>query len=350
MARALVTGGSGFIGGHLVERLVERGDHVRCLVRGSSRTDRLLQLGVELITGDLSQRDALKKGVAGVDHVYHLAGLTYALRPQQLTETNVTGTRNVAMACAAAASPPTLVLVSSLAAAGASRAGAVRAEEDAPAPISHYGRSKRGAELAIEPFAGAVPTTVVRPGIVFGPGDPETLLMFRPIARFGVHFVPRYSPPRVSLIYVHDLIRVIIAAAEQGERLHPPAPSLPVLRSLDQPAPTAAGQGYYFACAGEYPDYRELGRMIGRAVGRDSVVMMYMPEPMLLLAAGASEAAGWVAGKPNIFNLDKVREATAAGWVASGAKARRDLRLQKSRDLSEQFHDTAIWYRSQGWF
>src|SRR5688500_834283 len=106
MANVLVTGASGFIGSHLAESLVHQGDRVRCLVRRSSPITRLQAIDVELVFGDVTDYAALQRGVQGMDVVYHVAGLTRAIRKSDLWEVNERGTANVAMACAQQETPP----------------------------------------------------------------------------------------------------------------------------------------------------------------------------------------------------------------------------------------------------
>src|ERR671924_966588 len=95
--RILVTGATGFTGGHLCESLAREGQHVRALVRKENRCSKLRRLGVELVTGDLRDLDSLKRAASGIDVVYHIAAL---FRPENVTrkemwESNVQGTKNM---------------------------------------------------------------------------------------------------------------------------------------------------------------------------------------------------------------------------------------------------------------
>src|SRR5690349_4385628 len=119
MARVLVTGATGFVGGHLVDALLERGDDVVCLTRSTANLTWLNRHPVEQIRGDLSDDRALRAAVEKVDVVYHVAGLIRALSEADFMEANAVGTRRLAEACATQANPPVFVYVSSLAAAGA---------------------------------------------------------------------------------------------------------------------------------------------------------------------------------------------------------------------------------------
>jgi nucleoside-diphosphate-sugar epimerase len=114
--------------------------------------------------------------------VYHLAGLVKAIQVRQLYQVNCQGVANVARACAAQITPPTLLVISSLAAMGPSSPQRPRLESDPPAPVSHYGRSKLAGEQAARQWARDAPITILRPPVVFGERDPATYEIFRPIA------------------------------------------------------------------------------------------------------------------------------------------------------------------------
>src|SRR5262245_61004025 len=118
MAAVLVTGATGFIGLHLVEALVRRGERVRCLVRRSSQVEPLKALGIELVSAGFDDQPALTAAVAGTEIVFHVAGLIRALRSSEFYRVNELGTARLAEACCAQREPPRLMLVSSIAAAG----------------------------------------------------------------------------------------------------------------------------------------------------------------------------------------------------------------------------------------
>ena len=138
---------------------------------------------------------------------------------------------------AAQSTPPVLIVVSSLAAVGPSSSGRPRREGDPPSPVSHYGRSKLAGENAARKFADRVPTTIVRPSVVFGDGDPATGELYRPIARWGVHVVPTWREHRLSLIHVDDLVSLLLLAAKSRK-----AVAGIVAAAVD------AGQGLLFRC------------------------------------------------------------------------------------------------------
>jgi nucleoside-diphosphate-sugar epimerase len=232
-----------------------------------------------------------------------------------------------------------LIVVSSVSAAGTARCGQVRTEKDPPAPISHYGRSKRAGERVVEQFAGHVPATIVRPGIVFGPRDRLVFKTFEPIARFAVHPVPGYlADPPLSIIHVLDLADLVIAAANRGTRI---VATKKKARDFEK--------GYYFAVADEHPSYLELGKRITKAVGRRRVYPFRLPEPMMWLSGLGSELISRLRGKPDIFNVDKVREAFAGSWACSSELAQQDLDWSTAGSLDERLAETADWYRRHNW-
>lgn len=338
MAKVLVTGANGFIGSHLAEMLVARGDEVSCLVRKTSSVDRLRPLHARLVYGDVTDRDTLPAAVAGNEIVYHVAGCTRALKVGQLYQVNEQGVRNVARTCAEQPTPPVLVTVSSLAAAGPAPDGQLRTEADPPAPVSQYGRSKRAGEQAAEEFAHRVPTTVVRPPIVLGEADRVGLEMFRMICRFGVHLVTKLGRDRFSVIHVADLATALILAAERGTRL-----------KADGTAAGSSSQGYYFAACDEHPTYADLGRMVAAALGRRRVLVVPSPPRMVWPVAAINEVMGRIRRRPLYLNFDKAREIRAGSWLCSPQAAKDDLRFSVAAPLAERLRQTARWYREEGW-
>jgi nucleoside-diphosphate-sugar epimerase len=338
MAHALITGASGFIGSTLARELVSRGSQVTCLVRKSSRLGRLADLQAPLAYGDVTDPESLRQPLAGTSVVYHLAGLNNALRTAELYRVNEQGVRNLLEAAAAQPQPPVVVLVSSLAAAGPAPWGRLRTDDDPICPVSHYGRSKRAGELVAEEFAGRLPITVIRPGIVFGEGDTMTFPIFRAAARTRIHFVPGYLPNRYSMLHVADFIEILIRAAQRGKRLTPQA-----CAGLSPAKP-----GYYFAACGEDPTYFEFGRLIFRAMRIRALAMPWATVVVWMVAA-INELYGQFRGRPMELGLDKAREATAGSWACSCQTTIDDLGFRSPPPLEERLRQTVAWYRDQGW-
>ncbi|MBI1902896.1 MAG: SDR family NAD(P)-dependent oxidoreductase [Planctomycetia bacterium] len=353
MSKILVTGATGFIGQHLARALVERGDEVTCLKRKTSRVEALEKLGVRLVEGDVTDAESLRPAVAGADIVFHLAGLTTAFHLAGFLRVNEQGTRNLLEACAARPTPPVVIHVSSIAAAGPSQGGQPRKEEDTAAPVSSYGRSKRAGEIAARKFADRVPLTIVRPPIIFGPGDRAVLEIFKPISRFGIHLIPGYRRNYLSLLYVADLVSGLLLAADRGQRVRSDRiHAVPV--GSDRIHAVAEGdksenQGYYYLAHDESPSYADLGRWIGRALGRRRTICVPTLMPIVWFTAATSDLWGRMRGRPAVFNVDKAREAAAGSWTCSAERAKRELGWSCAAGLPARLKETADWYRRERW-
>jgi nucleoside-diphosphate-sugar epimerase len=295
-------------------------------------------LGVRLAYGDVTDRNSLYDALADQAAAYHVAGRTRTLSVADLYRVNEQGVRNMAEACASLTQPPVLVIVSSLAAVGPAPEGRPRTETDPPAPVSHYGRSKRAGELAARKAAARLPITIVRPPIIFGPNDRASLEWFKGIKRFGVHLVPGWKQRTYSMIYAADLANLLILAAERGRRIVP-----------TEADPAMAAQGCYFADCGEYPTYAEMGRKIARALGRRRVLVWHMTMPVVWTATAIVEMIGRIRRRAHYVSFDKIREASAGNWICSGRKAAEELGFAVTASLDERLRQTARWYCQQGW-
>jgi dihydroflavonol-4-reductase len=266
--------------------------------------------------------------------VFHLAGLLKAVREADFVRVNAGGVASVAAACADRGERPVLIVVSSVAAAGPCVGDQPRVEGDSPEPVSAYGRSKLAGELAAARHAEEMEITIVRPPIVFGPGDRGMLEMFRPIAQSGLHVVPGREERRFSLIHVADLIALLLLAAEKGERLRPDG---------------EPGQGVYFGAAEHDPTYADLGQAMARALGKKRATVVHLPRPLVRVLGLCGDSLGRVRQRPGWVNSDKMAEALAGSWMCSSSKARAQLGWSPAATLSERLRETAKWYRQTGW-
>jgi len=332
MKKVLLTGGSGFIGSHLVRRLRQDNVAVRCLVRqNSSRT--LLQLfDVEYSVGELGDEESLRKAIDGCDTVFHAAGLVRAKNYHEFEIANRFGTENLARAAAQCESPPVFVYISSLAAAGHTKPGQPKRETDPTQPISKYGKSKLAGESALLPFANQMPCTIVRPCIVFGEADKMNLELFQTIKKLGICPIPGFTDKFYSWLHAADLSDLLVAAAQKGERL-----------GQNQPA----GTGIYFASSDEGRKLSEIGRLIARSLGKDRIWAARCPPMAVWTVSTFYEAKKFCTGKPQPYDWAKAWE-SLHHWTCSPEKARLQLGFAP-QPLEERINQTAQWFAENGW-
>jgi len=217
----LVTGGTGFVGSHLVRVLLERGEQVRCLVRSSSRRDNLEDLSVEFFTGDLRDLDSLKRAAHGCDTVYHCAAdyRLWCKNPADMYAANVKGTNNI-MQAAFDEGIQRVVYTSTVGCLGLNDNG-TPANEDRPVTIEdmigHYKRSKFLAEeLARDWSRRGLPVVIVNPSTPVGELDIKPTPTGKIIVDFLRGKMFGYVETGMNLIDVRDCAEGHVLAAEKG--------------------------------------------------------------------------------------------------------------------------------------
>lgn len=319
--RALVTGGTGFVGSHLLETLLRRGDTVRALVRSPAKAAGLGLDGVEWVRGDLDDPEALSRGAEGVDVVYHVAGLVMARNEAEFHEINEGGTRSLLEA--AAPYGPRLVLVSSLAAGGPTVPGRPLRGDEPPRPVTAYGRSKLAAEAAVR--AGPLPWTIIRPPAVYGPRDREMLRVFQ-AARTGFAPVFGEGDQELSLVFGPDLAQAIAAAGH---------------------APATAG-GVFYAAHPEVTTSERLVRRIGGVMGHP-VRVLKVPFTVGRALLHLTGAAARLADRPTILTADKGNELFQPAWTCDPAALTELTGWRAEHDLEAGAARSIAWYKEAGW-
>ena len=320
--RILLTGATGFIGHHVCRRLVERGDEVVALVRSP---DKVARLGpnVQVLKGDLSLFADPTTELPPVDVVVHLAGVVAAGAPAEYDAVNFAAVRSL-LDCVARQKwkPARLVFASSLAAAGPSSGDTELTELDPLRPIDPYGQAKARAEAAVReaPF----PTTSFRPPVVLGPGDDASLTLFRS-ARSGIGFRVAGTPQRLSFVDVRDLVEAILLMADDRR----------------------AESYCYYTSYPEPTDVRQLWSELGRAVGRD-VLVMPVPRGLLYVAMLFATLGAAVFRFKNQLDGKQYTQMIAPAFVCSSARLRSDLGWAPRHGLAECLANAAGGYRAAG--
>ena len=317
--RVLVTGASGFVGGHLARAFVEDGYTVRCGVRATSDTRTLDGLPVERVPLDLRHpENSLVGAVRDAEIVVHAAGITRARREGDYHAINAEGTRLLA-AAAAAAGVRRFVLISSLAARGPDAS----AGDGRDRPASAYGESKLAAEAYLRPFGDRMEIAVLRPAAVYGPRDRDFLPLIK-LARAGWVSVPK-EPTLLQPVYAEDVARAALAAAREPVGFGP----FPV-----------AEPGRY--------GWRDVAEGLGRALGR-TVRILRLPPAVLVSAGVVAERAAGLWGLDPPFDERRARDLAVNSWTCDVSGTEEALAWRAEVSLYEGLERTVRWYRRAGW-
>lgn len=296
-----ITGGTGFVGSHLIEAALASGHEINAL----TRREQPPRTGVNWIQGDLSSRDALEQLVVDADAIVHVAGTINAPNASGFEQGNVAGTLAM-LAAATAGGVQRFVHVSSLAA--------------REPKLSLYGASKARAEELVH--SSGLDWAIVRPPAVYGPGDKETLELFR-MAKLGLMLMPPKG--RVSVIHVDDLARLLLALAASE------APSNCLIEPDD-----AKPAGW---------THREFAKALAAAVGTKAAVIS-SPGLLLRLAAHADHL---LRGEKAKLTADRAAYFSHRNWVVEPKRVPSAKLWQPRIPTLEGLKDTAAWYRQKGW-
>jgi nucleoside-diphosphate-sugar epimerase len=330
----LVTGSSGFVGSHLVEALLVEGYRVRCMVRRTSDLRWLRHLRresteagqVEWVYADVTDLAAVREAVDGVDAVCHFGALTRAADEATYRRVNAGGTETMLAACAdAAPGLERFVYCSSTTATGPANGQRPRVESEPPQPLTYYGRSKLAAEKAVRRYADRLPVTILRPAPVFGPRDRDFLTYFQ-LVKWHLRLRLGREPRWLSLIYVHDLVRLTLCALED---------------------PAAVDQAY-FACDGGAYTWDDIAAEIEKVMGRRTLKVV-VPEVALVPMSLAATALGHLTGKTPLLHDQRLIEIRQRAWLFSIDKAQRELGFEPAYQLPEALAETVAWYQQEGW-
>ncbi|MCX5810073.1 MAG: NAD-dependent epimerase/dehydratase family protein [Proteobacteria bacterium] len=324
--KVLVTGANGFIGSHLVEKLVQSETRVRCLVRRTSDLCWLRGLPVEIVYGDCVDKNSLSSAVAGVDCVYHLAGTTKAKREEDFFTINAGGTENLIRACLEHnPKMEKFVYLSSQAASGPGVDGRMKAESDPNFPISSYGKSKRIGEEAVLDHRSRIPVTILRPSAVYGPRDRAFLSLLRLIAKkvkFSLLGVTRW----ISMCFVSDLVDSLVKSGRTG-----------------------VGDGeIFFISDGRRYRMEEIGDAFSAAM-RTRAFRLRVPGCLIRGIGAINETICHFTDQPCLLTRGKAKEMVQENCNCDITKAKNMLEYSPMIDLIQGTEITVDWYRKNNW-
>lgn len=324
--KALVTGATGFVGSHLVDKLLAKNFEVHCIRRKTSSTKWLDGKNVKYIDGDLFSNQALENAIKEIDYVFHVAGVVKAKNKEGFYLGNYESTKSL-LEITYKVNPglKKFVFVSSLAACGPALTEKPVDENTEPNPITTYGITKLKAEKEIEKYKDKFPVTIIRPPAVYGPRDTEILIYFKTFVK-GLNSIIGFDTKYLSLIYVEDLADGIILGAEND---------------------MANGQKY-FLCLDDAYNWDEIGAITSKLLDKKAFKIR-LPHSVVYSVGYLAELFSTFSRKPATLNIEKCKDITQLRWICSNEKAKKELGFKPKYTLEESFKKTIDWYKEMKW-
>jgi len=324
--KALITGGTGFVGSHLVESLISDGWEVHVLVRGSSSLENLPVSGWEKVDWNAFLEGKSGLDLSKIDVVYYLAGLTKTIDKYQFREVNYKLVDGFLKVLEKGRFKGHFILLSSLAAVGPCPADHLRHENDQEIPVSYYGKSKLMGEQVVLSYLKKFPVTIMRPGAIYGPKEKDILELIKTL-RFGISAA--IGPDiEVQLTHVADIVSGIRAVTENTE---------------------CFGKKYFLNDSDIW-SYKESMKVISKVLGKPHRLHIQLPITLGSALVNFIHLISKLKGKPvSPLTRDKFREVTAGSWIADSSLLTQDTGWKRQYDLESGMKHTIDWYREEGW-
>ena len=324
--KVLVTGATGFIGSHLVKRLIDDGHYVRCLVRETSNLTELKKLtNTEFFWGDVTKKNSLKGVMEDIDVVYHLAALRGHDPPskkafRRFRLVNVEGTRNILDECIGK-NINRFIYISSTAVMGVVKVEKID-ENTNPDPYTPYQVSKYEAEKLVKKYMQSygIPAIIIRPSQIYGPGFKGDFLKMAKV--INKHFFPKIGRGKnlSSALYIEDLIDALACLTDKGN----------------------IGDTYIISSERSYT-MDEIYETLKKEVGK-RCVYMYVPKWLVLSGSYFIEKICLVSRKEPLVTLRNIQSLTT-DKVFCIEKAKRDLLFQQRTSLDVGLKKTVQYFK-----
>lgn len=323
---SVVTGGSGFVGSHLVDLLLEKGHEVRCIIRKSSKTRWLEGKDVKIFDSGLYDVPKLKEILTGADYLFHVAGVVKAKNEEAYRKGNVETTKNLLDALLELKSEiKKVVVVSSLTAAGPAILDHPLTEEAPMNPLTRYGKSKAEQEALVKTYMDKLPIAVIRPPAVYGERDTEIYLMFKTFKQGLMTFIG-FDKKQLSLVHAADLVNgIYLAGISDNSR----------------------SQTYFISSEKIYSWY-EVADEMEKSIGKKAI-RLNLPHFVVYTVAVFAEFFALFQKSAATFNIEKAKDFVQPAWTCDVSKARKELGYKQNVSLSAGVKRTVDWYRENKW-
>lgn len=325
--KVLVTGGTGFVGKHLVRSLIENGAFVRMLVRKTSDIEEFKKSDVEFVQGDITERDSLHGIARDMDIVYHLAAMGHVsaiseAAYQKSWNINVKGTQNLAEECCQN-NIGKFIHFSSTAAMGLIKKPLVDETEPCQS-ATPYQRSKHESEEVVKRYwqEKGLPAVILRPCMIYGIGGGGEFLKFCRLIKKG--FFPKIGRGRnlTPIVHVSDVVQAAMQAKEKGQ----------------------PGETYLIASNTSY-EMDEIRRLIAKYLG-NARPSPYVPYTVAIIGAYCLETLAKLFKCTPIVTSRNI-ESTVTDRVFSISKAKDELGYLPKVDLEYGIKETVAWYKDK---
>ncbi|MGQ9642930.1 MAG: NAD-dependent epimerase/dehydratase family protein [Ignavibacterium sp.] len=323
---AVVTGGTGFVGSHLVDLLLNKDYEVRCITRKSSDLKWLKNKDVKIFDCGLYNKEALKEVIREADYVYHVAGVVKSKTKEGYFRGNVDTTRTLIEATLESnANLKRFLVVSSQTVTGPSSDGKPVNEETECRPITTYGKSKLEEEKLVLSFKDKLPITICRAPAVYGERDTEIFIYFKTFSK-GLTTTIGFNEKKLSLIHVLDLVNGFYLAATNEK---------------------SKGQ-IYFISSEEFYTWPQINNITSRIIGKNPIVIK-VPHFLVYTLAAVAQFAAMFSSKPATLNIEKAKDITQQYWICDTSKAVRELGYNQNISIEEGIRRTIEWYKKMNW-
>jgi nucleoside-diphosphate-sugar epimerase len=323
---AVVTGGTGFVGSHLVDLLLDKGYEVRCITRKSSDLKWLKDKDVKIFDCGLYNKEALKEVIRDSDYVYHVAGVVKSKTKEGYFRGNVDTARTLIEATLESnTNLKRFLVVSSQTVTGPSLDGKPVNEETECRPITTYGKSKLEEEKLVLSFKDKLPITICRAPAVYGERDTEIFIYFKTFSK-GLTTTIGFNEKKLSLIHVLDLVNGFYLAATNEK---------------------SKGQ-IYFISSEEFYTWPQINKITSKIIGKKPVVIK-VPHFLVYTIAAVAQFAAMFSSKPATLNIEKAKDITQQYWICDTSKAVRELGYRQNISIEEGIKRTIEWYKKMSW-
>ncbi len=323
--RILITGATGFVGSHIVGKLVGDGYEVTALVRKTSDIKYIKDFKINYEYTSLDDEQNLTELLSKFDVVVHCAGVVRALNWEGYEKTNVIGTRNLVNAAVKNKSNiKKFIFISSQAAMGPSQTETPKQLTEKENPVSLYGKSKLLAEQEIKKLSGHIPYTVIRPASVYGPRDKDIFIFFNLVKH---HLKPQTFAKRfIQLVFVKDIAEVISDAINN----------------------TKTDNKTYYLCDGNVYTWKSVAETIAKANNIKTIPIMLF-DFIFKSTAAFYEIVAKFTKKPQVLSREKIVEMLQTYWTADNSDVIKDTGIEFQK-LEIGAKITYNWYLVNKYF